>query len=106
MAPIVSGTMAAVEPMVVPTSARVSGVTNTSRMMNGIERIDVDDEAQHLFSAGRGASPCGLAGHEQQHAQRDAEECGEQRGDPDHVEGLLRRLPQVRADALRGSRRS
>jgi hypothetical protein len=58
-APIVSGTMAAVDPIVVPTIPRVTGATSTSRMMKGSARPRLTTSPRTRFSGGRGASPPG-----------------------------------------------
>ena len=38
MAPIVSGTMVAVEPIELPTINRVTGINNANKIINGMDR--------------------------------------------------------------------
>ena len=59
MAPRVSGTIAAVDPIVVPTMPRVTGATSTSRIMNGSARPRLTTSPRARLSSGRGASPPG-----------------------------------------------
>ena len=47
VAAMVSGTIAAPRSDDVPTTSRVNGMIATTRMMNGVERVDVDDDAEH-----------------------------------------------------------
>src|SRR5580658_1471240 len=54
---MVSGTMAAAVPMVVPTISLVNGMSATSRMMKGIERKALISAARTRLTAGRGQIP-------------------------------------------------
>ena len=58
MVAIASGTIAAVVPIVVPTSARVIGITATSRMMNGTERpmLTIGADQRGARAAARGSA--------------------------------------------------
>ena len=52
MQPTVSGTMAAMVPMLVPTISRVSGMMATSSMMKGTERPTLTMMPRVLFNSG------------------------------------------------------
>ena len=59
MALMVSGTITAAVPMVVPTMKRVTGMIAISRIRNGNERMVFTSPSTTLCSFGRGLSPTG-----------------------------------------------
>ena len=56
-AAITSGTMVALEPMVVPVMKRVIGITAISRIKNGMERVILTIMSKILWTMGRGLTP-------------------------------------------------